>query len=206
MTPTLTIAAIIIALPGSINALVSLYDRFFAKTGRTPVALTVGTSGLWTIRVFNGVGLALLAAVIAQTWLDRPTEAPSPSSALHQVGTSPLSSPTQPPHEPGRIYTDKTAEELLKSCDTRTQMQCDLIITDQKGKWIVAHGKIGGIAPGGTVVITVAGDMRYVACSFADKWKQRLGIFTRGEPVSVVGQINGIPILGALSLDACELL
>jgi hypothetical protein len=84
-------------------------------------------------------------------------------------------------------------------------MQCDLTISDEKGKWIVVRGTIGGISSGGMVVINI-GVMRYVGCSFAAKWKQRLGVFTGGEPISVVGQIDGMPIPNALSLDACELL
>jgi hypothetical protein len=72
MTPTLAIAALIIALPSCCNALVSLYDRFFAKPGARPMALSSGTPGLWALRLFNVIGVALLGVIIAQTWISPP--------------------------------------------------------------------------------------------------------------------------------------
>jgi hypothetical protein len=82
MTPTqviIGILALIIALPGACNALVSLYDRFLAEPGETPMALSGATHGIWAIRLFNVIGLAILAVIVAQTWFVQPAQPPHPS-------------------------------------------------------------------------------------------------------------------------------
>lgn len=75
MTPiqiAIGILALIIALPGACNALVGLYDRFLAKPGAKPLALSGATRGIWAIRLWNIIGLVLLALVIGQIWFIPP--------------------------------------------------------------------------------------------------------------------------------------
>lgn len=71
MQLTVTIAALVIALPSCANALISLYDRFLAQPGAEPMAPISG-KGNWTLRIYNVIGIALLAAVIIGTWVSPP--------------------------------------------------------------------------------------------------------------------------------------
>jgi hypothetical protein len=77
--------ALVIALPGCCNALVGLYDRFFAKAGAKPLSPIIKPG--FGLTLFNVIGLALLGAIIV-TWIYPPqvpvvwtaTPQPPPSS------------------------------------------------------------------------------------------------------------------------------
>jgi hypothetical protein len=103
--------ALLVALPGSINACVSLYDRFLANRERQPMAAT-GRAWRWGLWAFNLISLALLSVVIVGTWI-YPPSAPQNPPTLTQTAPPPgqLAAPIEPakegyaarsPHDAGR--------------------------------------------------------------------------------------------------------
>jgi hypothetical protein len=90
MLPWVALTALVVALPGSINACVSLYDRFLANRERKPVPTgQTGGLGLW---VFNLISLALLGTVVVGTWILPPRAAPVQPPAVPSTATAPASS------------------------------------------------------------------------------------------------------------------
>lgn len=67
------IIALFVALPGSINALVGLYDRFLADRERGPMPPLAGPASRWSLRLFNLISLALLVVVVIATWFPPKT-------------------------------------------------------------------------------------------------------------------------------------
>lgn len=101
-----------------------------------------------------------------------------------------------------RVYAEKTVATLWEPCEGRTQLQCDVLIGDEKGKWINASGRVGLIQPNGMVTLTVGNQP--VICFFEEYWKTKLGTFRNGETMNVVGKVqayNGATLL----LGQCEL-
>lgn len=114
-----------------------------------------------------------------------------------------MSEPSAPKNQP-RAYTNKTVEDLLGSCDGHTQMQCDVLIADEKGKWIATEGAVGNVYPTGMVIFLVGQKNRGVQCFFGEKWKPKLGTFSHGNNMKVVGKIDQVQV-GVLNLQECEL-
>lgn len=104
------IIALVVAFPGSINACVTLYDRFLANRERRTVALPVELFGRWGLRLFNLTSLALLVAVIVGTWVHPPNlVAPPP----------PAPSPTASP--PSEQLKNELAQVTKERDDLRSQ-------------------------------------------------------------------------------------
>jgi hypothetical protein len=112
--------------------------------------------------------------------------------------------PAPPPRnlDTPRVYTEKTVATLWGPCEGRTPLQCDILIGDEKGKWINADGRVALIQPNRTVTLYV--ENQPLICFFEDQWKAKLDAFRNGEAMSVSGKIqayNGATLL----LGQCEL-
>jgi hypothetical protein len=197
-----TIAALIIALPACCNALVSLYDRFLAKPGAKPMALSGGSTGLWALRLFNVIGLCLLGAIIVQTWLATTPSTPNQAGVSSQP-LRPPPAPSQPPAPAEDDPSTKSVAEILRQCEGHTQLQCEIITASNAGKEIDISGIVSSVFPSGGVFIEV-GKTYVVGCFFAEKWKPRLAILRKGDAVKATGKISFIS-LGSLVLKECDL-
>jgi len=117
--------------------------------------------------------------------------------------------PPPPPPAPAdgpKVFTQKTVQSLYAPCADRTQLQCDLLIADEKGKWIKAEGRILIIQPSGQMTLTVGESPKElpVYCVFDAEWKSKLSVFRNNESIAIQGKINGYN--GAtLILTECEL-
>jgi hypothetical protein len=114
--------------------------------------------------------------------------------------------PQAPDPNAPRVYSEKTVQTLRDSCADRTPLQCDVLISDEKVKWIKATGRAGDIRATGQVVIVVGTAPEYaVFCTFNNAlWRLKLVALRERDPISVVGKISGYN--GAmLILSECEL-
>lgn len=113
--------------------------------------------------------------------------------------------PPPPPRDPNspRVYTDKTIDTLWAPCEGRTWLQCDVLIADEKGKWIKIDGHVSLVQPGGSVQLS-AGSTKAAICRFDEQWKTKLAVFRDGEPMNVSGKIDGYNGRFLL-LSECEL-
>ncbi len=122
-----------------------------------------------------------------------------------QIQNAPL--PKQNYDSP-RIYSEKTVQTLWDPCASRTPLQCDLLISDEKGKWIKATGRVMLVTPIGhaTIVVGTSPNEHTVYCIFdSSVWKPKLSVFRPSETISVAGKIGGYN--GAtLILNDCELI
>ncbi len=113
--------------------------------------------------------------------------------------------PAIPADNGPRVYTNKTVEELWASiCEGRTDMQCELFITAEKGKWINTEGSVGFVQPSGQVLLLVGAKNQGVQCIFDEKWKDELSTFRHADNMKIAGKIFGYQT-GILLLQDCEL-
>jgi hypothetical protein len=150
MTPTqvvIGILALVIALPGACNALVSLYDRFLAKPGQKPMALSGATHGIWAIRLFNVIGLVILAVVVAQTWFVQPAQPPQNAQPETHGGfgfnTAPPPSGDQ--RQVGETFSIQLAQllaSLPKPCLIRLTGGSSTPTVEQTILWVINYGNI----------------------------------------------------------------
>jgi hypothetical protein len=103
-----------------------------------------------------------------------------------------------------RVYTDKTVDTLRAPCEGHTWLQCDVLIADEKGKWIKLNGIASLIQPGGQVQLSAGEKKRAVICSFGPEWIAKLTALHDGDAMSVTGKINGYNG-NFLILSKCEL-
>jgi hypothetical protein len=220
------IIALVVALPGCINAMVSLYDRFLANRER-PVALPAGKVGPVALWSFNLISLALLGVVIVGTWIYPPTANirngsgnSNSSSSGTPSGLGPSANPAAANivsggggnasgsfdgHVDSRAYLNQTVEDLWTSmCEGRTEIQCNSLVSEVKGEWIAAEGRIGNILPGGSALMLVGQHNRGVQCLFVPKWHPRLALLRRNDPIKFAGQISGYAV-GTLILRDCDI-
>ncbi len=102
----LGIAALVLALPGCINACFGLYDRFRPKPLEQA---SPSMRGLWAVRISNGLALILLGYIVASTWALPPRPAPA-------MRTASPAAPASPAH------TKQAAKELYDASSDLLEM------------------------------------------------------------------------------------
>jgi hypothetical protein len=84
-------------------------------------------------------------------------DAQQPAAAVQEVAKS----DTGP-----KVYTTKTVDELRAICENRSEMQCEIFMSEEKGKWILIDGRAGLIQPNGFVLVHV-GEHNHGVCTAA---------------------------------------
>lgn len=85
-------------------------------------------------------------------------------------------------------------------------MQCDVLISNEIGKWIRVKGTVADTfqhGQTGQVILRTPSDDT-VSCFVADKSKPNLGALSSGDNINTTGKIDGVTF-GALMLKECEL-
>ena len=105
--------------------------------------------------------------------------------------------PSQPPpnEKASKVYTDKTVDELWSSlCESRTEIQCGILMADEQDKWIALEGRAMQIHATGVVLLLVGEKNRGVQCSFDQKWMSRLSLLAPGAVIKITGEIVGFHV------------
>lgn len=111
-------------------------------------------------------------------------------------------SPPAPTQQAIRINTEKTVEDILGFCIPHTQLQCDVFLAAEKGKWITITGVVRNVYSTGQIIFFVGEQKRDVSCVFKDK--SALGAYVQNDTIRAIGRIDRVMVF-ALLLDDCEL-
>jgi hypothetical protein len=169
---------------------------------RSKIGFMRSSRALW---VAVSITWLFLAANIGFSIYDHFVPRPF-ASGVSPIGGSAVAPPVPPALPNARIYTDKTVAELTALCATRTSLQCDAFMTDQKGKWLKAEGKMQTVwGDGLNVHMLFFSDLTGIYCQFDGTWKDRLNALRPFEAVKVIGEIGPTQPSGQIYLLNCEL-
>jgi hypothetical protein len=127
-----------------------------------------------------------------------PTSDHPPAQSTPQL--SPLPPAPVPVHE---SYTDKPVSWFVDAFKGRTELQANLLIAPEIGKWINADGALQFISPLG--MMRLYGDSYAIQCQFDHALLVRLTAFRIGDTVKIVGKISLDQSAAFLQLEDCEL-
>ncbi len=100
-----------------------------------------------------------------------------------------------------RSVVDVTPEYLMRFFEGRTDLQASIGVADYIGKWMKVAGPLGNVSSSSQVTFA---DRSPVHMFFRKKkWVDRLSILSRGDNMTVLGQISYVE-RGNLVLDSCE--
>lgn len=145
---------------------------------------------------------AAVAALVAYLWPARPLALPPVvPGAPGQRGHS----PPAPDAPKARIYTDKTVEQIWDLyCEGRTELQCSMLMTAEKEKWITLGVTVFIIHAGGGAEFGEDEKKRGVICSFGSQWLPALSTLKTGDHLTITGQIVGFNVR-FFNLQKCEI-
>jgi hypothetical protein len=126
-----------------------------------------------------------------------PVASPAPAPATIIAPQQPLAAADMP-----RVYTNKTVQGLAAFYKDRTDMQGDVFMADEKGKWINTEGKLQYTDGRGARLYN---DGHTILCDFGEKWKAKLGVLRPSAFIKITGKIRQDQWLPALLLEQCEL-
>jgi hypothetical protein len=99
-----------------------------------------------------------------------------------------------------RVFTDKTKEQLWNTyCEGRTELQCSILMNEEKNKWITFGAVVAIIHAGGGVEFNSG-----VICSFDSQWLPALSTLRPNDHVTITGQIVGFNVRFFI-LQKCEI-
>jgi len=105
-----------------------------------------------------------------------------------------------------RSVVDVTPEYLMRFFEGRTDIQASMGVADYIGKWMKVSGPLGNISGSNTRPQVTFADRSPTHMFFRKKkWVDRLLILSRGDNITVLGQITYVE-RGNLVLNSCELI
>jgi hypothetical protein len=99
-----------------------------------------------------------------------------------------------------RVFTDKTKEQIWNAyCEGRTELQCSILMNEEKNKWITLGAIVELIHTGGNMELSGG-----VICNFDSQWLPALSTLRPGDHVTINGQIVGFNVRFFI-LQKCEI-
>ena len=178
---TITIAFLLITVPGALNNWMSLYSRFLGEDKQVTVNI-----GNWYEAIFPVLGLLVL---LFGFWWILPQKA---------LGV-PASSKTE------RIFAPVTPEYIVNMCREYTDALARPMIEQFTGKWLRVSGVVINVynADSDCLVYLEDPDVNYMAFS-QEPWKGHASIMPKGHEITAVGRIKSVDGNGVI-LYRCEL-
>jgi hypothetical protein len=112
------------------------------------------------------------------------------------------SAPPAPPiaADGPRVFTDKTKEQIWNTyCEGRTELQCSILMNEEKNKWITLGAIVELIHTGGNMELSGG-----VICNFDSQWLPALSTLRPGDHMTINGQIVGFNVRFFI-LQKCEI-
>jgi hypothetical protein len=109
-----------------------------------------------------------------------------------------------PNESKSRIFTNKKVLDFVPTLAGITDLQAQILSSDEKGKWMNVNGVVSNVAP--NMVLTMAPDEGgQIRCVFSQKWASKLAMIRQGDKLKVDGKIREY-FSGDLTLEECEVL
>jgi len=119
------------------------------------------------------------------------------------IGGGQTSIPAAPVDAP-RVYTNKTIHQLKATYESRTSLQADILIAEEKGKWIDTEGTFIDLHADGLVALENEHRDLFV-CHFGSQWISKLTAYHRGETIKIRGKFEYVLDKSLVALTECEL-
>ena len=188
--------------------------------GLVEYALSWGTSGLLTvfaaIIVFSFLYFVHKRVVAENQKQGKADNAIQPNSNTTLAETPQPSQPTlQSLHarlsKDGRIFSNRTPQELTAMADKPTALEADRAVRPHIGKWLLIEYEIDDILPPDSYGIVVWLEMERkkgptitTTCRFDKEWIDRIEILSAGDRITLIGRIDYIRKY-KIELEQCEL-
>ena len=158
------------------------------------------TEPLFTQQVNEKI-VAATAAI--QKQLDQvTTERDAANRRIRELEALQHAPPTPPTAAEGpRVFTDKTSKEQVWNtyCEGRTELQCSILMNEEKNKWITLGAVVAIVHAGGGVEFNNG-----IICQFGSQWLPALSTLRTGDHVTITGQIVGFNVRFFI-LQKCEI-
>ncbi|MGB7097979.1 MAG: hypothetical protein WBD95_04315, partial [Xanthobacteraceae bacterium] len=143
------------------------------------------------------------ATVIIQKQLDQTTaERDAANNRIRELEALQHAPPAPPTAVDGpHVASAMTSKDQLWStyCEGRTELQCSILMSEEKNKWVTWGLVIAIIHAGGGVEFNNG-----IICSFSNQWLPALSTLRGGDHVTITGQIVGFNVR-FLILQKCEI-
>ncbi len=141
--------------------------------------------------------VANLNAQLAEANRQRDAAIRDANALRQQIQNAP---PPPTAAEGPRVSTDKTKEQIWDSyCEGRTELQCSILMNEEKNKWITIRADVAIIHAGGNMELSGG-----VMCNFGNQWLPALSTLRTGDHVTITGRIVGFNVRFFI-LQKCEI-